>query len=402
MSAAGQSVKGKCSVPFLLEGREVDGATIDQAPPRGLTGRSGSSGLVGPLHVCGGWTWAGVAGPSKVLGCASPSVLKCGVCERSCEVRCRATRDDRCPGCAERHCWDVARKIRSGFTEERMQAALTVVLIGTREERRQSFRNGGNGTFNGDRPSGFYLTTLTAPGVRGGMHWDRSICGHRRGQCTNSPHGKTAGAPPCKVYRMTAARWNGGAPRRWNDWITDLRRVLGVDVQYCGTWETQVRGLLHRHVLIYVPGISAARYESVGREIAQRLGFGAQFDVRPVAGDDPKALAMVAGYVASYVTKCGDELATCVSPRTGEILQGSYRRWSASGSWGVSMKQIREDRVQWATGRAGWGLGHGPGGRSPAPAGVGPGVWPGGAAALDLEQEIYASPPQPQQVLGVS
>ena len=401
MSRARQAVNGlvAAALPGLsnesVEGRKVDGATLAQASPRGgLTGRSGSSGLVGPLHVCSQWKWAGQAGRSTLLDCEKPSVIKCGICARSCEIRCRATRDDRCPGCARRHCWDVARKIRSGFSAERMHIALTVVLCGTREERRQSFRDGGNGSFNGDRPSGFYLTTLTAPGVRGGMHWDRSICGHRRGECTNSPHGKSAGGPVCKVYRMIAAKWNGEAPRRWNDWITDLRRVLGVDVQYCGTWETQKRGLLHRHVLIFVPGVSAARYESVGREIAIRLGFGSQFDVEQVAADDPKALAMVAGYVASYVTKCGDGLATCVNPRTGEILRGSYRRWSASGDWGVSMKQIRQERVQWAMERTGTGVGCG-GARDEHAA-------PGGAAALDSEQKIYASSQQPEPVLGVS
>jgi hypothetical protein len=30
-----------------------------------------------------------------------------------------------------------------------------------------------------------------------------------------------------------------------------LRRVLDIKVQYCGTWETQVRGMLHRHVLMF-------------------------------------------------------------------------------------------------------------------------------------------------------
>jgi hypothetical protein len=341
VSRSVQPVKGQCSFPLALEGREVNGAIIEQSPSGGgLAGRTGLSGLFGPLHKCAGWVWVGVAGPSEVLGCAQPSVLRCGLCEKSYEARCRATRDDKCAGCAQRHSWDVARKIRSGFTEERMQIALTVVLCGSRQERRESFRDGGNGSFNGDRPSGFYFVTLTAPGVRGGMHWDRSICGHRRGQCTNKPHGGPAGQPVCKVERMIAAKWNGEAPRRWNDWVTDLRRKLGVDVQYCGSWETQVRGMLHRHVLMFVPGVSAARFESVGKEIAVRVGFGSQFDVKQVSGSDPQALAMVAAYVASYVTSCTDELATCINPRTGEILQGSYRRWSASGNWGVSMPSL--------------------------------------------------------------
>ena len=364
MSRSVQPVKGQCSLPLALEGREVDGAIIDQASPRGgLTGRSGASGLVGPLHKHL-WAYSGSTGPSQRLGCERPNVLSCTICGESCEVRCRATRDDKCASCAQRHCWDVARKIRSGVTVERIQAAMIVVLVGTRSERRNGFKS--------NRPSGFFFTTLTAPGERGGIHWDRTKCGHAVGECTNKGHNRRPGQVLCKADRMDAARWNGQAPRRWNDWVTDMRRVLDVDVQYCGSWESQVRGLLHRHVLVYCPGISAARYQQVGKRIAKRLGFGQQFDVEEVTGNGTEKLARVAAYIASYVTKCGDELATCASPRTSEIVQGSYRRWSASGKWGVSMAQIRQERVQWAQERYGSALGASGGPSAPAVAAAAP------------------------------
>ena len=110
-----------------------------------------------------------------------------------------------------------------------------------------------------------------------------------------------------------------------------------------------------------------------------------------MSGADAKEIAMAAGYIASYVTKCGDELATCVNPRSGEMEQGSYRRHSSSRQWGVTMAQIRQERRQWAMERYGASAG----GAAPAV----PGAAPGGAAALDSEQEIYASAQMLMQLL---
>ena len=274
------------------------------------------------------------------------------------------------------------------------------MLAGTRQERRAWLKAGTYGQHTVDTRSGFFLVTLTAPGAAGGLHFDRTICGHEVGQCSNKDHG--ASGTVCKVERVPAARWNGTAPKRWNNWITDLRRVLGVDVQYSGAWETQRRGMLHRHVLVYARGVTVQRFYDVGKEIAQRVGFGEQFQADPISGLESEEIAKACGYIASYVTKCGDELATCVNPRTKELVQGSYRRWSASRGYGCTMAQVKQERAQWAMEHAGDGLGHGPGVRSPAPAGVSPGAGPGGAAALDSEQESYASPQQPEPVLGVS
>lgn len=390
-----------------VEGPGSHGAILDQSPSGGgltcrpglarrigKTGRTGESGLWGPLHVCD-WSYRSLrARPEDVvrLNCTKPTVLGCDLCEALLPVRCKATRDDKCAPCAERHRWDIARTMRSGFTEERLQAALIVVLAGTREERREWLKHGVYGRHTKDNRSGFFLVTITAPGAADGLRFDRSICGHEPGQCSNKGH--ASGETVCKVERMPAALWNGEAPRRFNDWMTDLRRVLDVDVQYSGAWETQVRGMLHRHVLVYCAGVTVQRFYDEAKRIAQRVGFGRQFEADPISGMDAREVAMTCGYVASYVTKCGDELATCISPRTGEILQGSYRRWSCSRRWGVTMKQVRQERVQWATER--YGADRGGGGARDEHAA------PGGAAALDSEQESYASPQQPEPVLGVS
>lgn len=393
MSAEAQTVKQKCSVPFVLEGRKVNDPTLLEAPPRGLTGRTGASGLLGPLHQCVLEYW-GFADADARLGCSAPVVLKCTICDRLVNVRCRATRDDRCGGCAERHRWDIARTMRSGFTPERLQAALIVVLSGTRDERRAWLKSGTYGQHTTDNRSGFFFVTLTAPGAAGGLRFDRSICGHAPGQCSNKGHG--SGDVVCKVERMSAARWNGEAPRRWNDWMTDLRRVLGVNVQYSGAWESQVRGMLHRHVLIYCPGVTVQRFYDEAKRIAERVGFGSEFQADPISGTDAREIAMTCGYVASYVTKCGDELATCINPRTAEIQQGSYRRWSASRSWGVTMAQVRSERRQWAMERGGVRVA-GSGARGPIAAdapsltGHAGAAALGGGAALDSETESYAS-----------
>lgn len=389
-----QAVKEKCSVPFVLEGRKVDAATLDLATLlRGANRRTGASGLMGPDHQCTLEYWGSISRPSQELGCARPTVLHCIICDGLRSVRCRATRDDRCAGCAERHRWDIARTMRSGFSEERLQAALVVVLAGTREERREWLKAGTYGQHVRDNRSGFFLVTLTAPGAAGGLRFDRSICGHEPGQCSNKGH--SSGDVVCKVERMPAARWNGEAPRRWNDWITDLRRVLGVKIQYSGAWETQVRGMLHRHVLIYCPGVTVQHFYDESKRIAQRVGFGREFQADPISGTDAKEIAMACGYVASYVTKCGDELATCISPRTGEILQGSYRRWSSSRSWGVTMAQVRQQRRDWAMER--FGPAGAPGAAPPPGGGTG---CPGGEAALDLETEIYAACKLLEQLFG--
>jgi hypothetical protein len=372
---------GRGDAAPTLTHRSATGHTLDQAPPLG--------GLGG--HACV-WEHKGTVAPIDGLDCQCPGLLRCALCARTVTIRCRATRESKCAPCAERHRWDVARVVRSGVTEERLQACLAVVMLGTRAERRQWSVGGGDGRYNGDRPSGFFFVTLTGPG-RSVLPWDTSLCGHAPGECSNAPHVRPEGSGVCVVERMRAALWNGRCPRRWNEWITDLRRVLDRDVQYCGSWETQTRGVLHRHVLLYVEGVTESYLQQVGRRIAIRLGFGKQFDVDSISSGE--SVARTAGYIASYVTKDGDELATCVHPRTGEITQAGYRRWSCSRSWGTTMRAVREERRAWIVGRNDGGGGLGP---VVGAADAGPAA--GAAGALDSEQESYALIDLLRSVLG--
>lgn len=268
--------------------------------------------------------------------CSAPLLLECMYCQTAIRTRCKATREEKCAGCGLRHRKMVARVMRSGFP---------------------------------DRPEGFFFVTLTAPGVEGGLVWDQS-CGHVDGECS--------GEKGCKVERLPMAVWNSTAPQRWSWFVTEMRRQLTKALQFCGSWETQARGALHRHVIIWCPGVTFRRFKAAVRLSAHRYGFGRQYDVQPMSGADARDVARRAGYCAAYVTK-GSERAESLDTDTGELRQGGYWAWSASRHWGQTMKAIRAEQRAWVVERLG----------RPDSADA----EPGGAAALDLEREIYAAFP---------
>lgn len=239
--------------------------------------------------------------------CERPNVYRCTLCDHIETGRCGARREKNCKPCAERHRKDVRR----------------VILSGCR-----------------DRPEGVFFITLTAPGSDV-LSWDRELCTHPpEVQCSGKDHG-------CKVERFEAAIWNAAAPRAWNDFVTDLRRLLpGVDVQHSGAWETQERGMLHRHALVGAAGVSESRMRVFVRVLAKRHGFGPQVDVKAISGGDARQLARTAGYIASYVSK-GSHRAVCLNSETGELrLDGSgYRAWSRSLGWGTSLAAIKLERI---------------------------------------------------------
>lgn len=296
--------------------------------------------------------------------CWQRKVLACILCDATVKVRCRATRDDVCAPCAERHRKDIARVIRSGMSR--------------------------------DRPEGFFFATFTGPGVER-LRWDTS-------KCTHGPELRCSGSIGCKSERYSTAIWNARAPRGWNRWVTEMRRRLGVHLEFAGSWETQVRGVMHRHVVIFAPGVSLERMRTVGKWVATRphVGFGRQFDCSAITGaaasklvevldvnGDPidveieaqpvsEDMAIKAGYIAKYATKGGD-LAWTLDTETGEMRHGGYRRWSASRRWGCTMGSIRRERVEWCKVRSAAGAGMVELARPPG----------GAAGALELETEIY-------------
>ena len=292
-------------------------------------------------------SWQYVGTSKLPLGdCERPTMLRCTNCESTMRVRCRATREDKCAACGRRHRRNVARVFRSGFGP--------------------------------DRPEGFFFVTLTAGGEAEGLTWDREACGHSPGECS--------GEKGCTVEAIPMAVWNGCAPQRWSGFVTAMRRYLKRPIQFCGSWEVQGRGALHRHVLMWCPGVTQQRFRASVRWCAYRYGFGRQHDTQAISGDDAREIARKAGYCAAYCTKGGDRAKT-LNFATGEIRSGGYRPWSASWGWGQTMKAIRAEQLAWVQDQRGAAL-------SPATAG------PGGAAALDLDKEIYATVPGSVHVEG--
>ena len=281
------------------------------------------------------------------LVCENPQLLKCRVCRRTIEARCRGTNENRCVPCGRRHGKDIMRVMRSGASP--------------------------------DRPDGFFFVTLTAPGADK-LPWDKSICTHTRAvECS--------GANGCKVDEFLAAVWNDEAKQKWSWFVTEVRRKLSEDVQFAAAWESQLRGALHRHFLAHAQGVSVKKFEIVIREAAALWGFGVQVDVQAVSAATTEGLARKAGYIAKYATK-GGKLAATIDRSTGEIKEGGYRRWSASRRWGVTLASVRKDRQNWV--RVGLMADREKQATDENRLGSSVAALPSAEGALDSEKEIYA------------
>jgi len=258
--------------------------------------------------------------------------------------KCGAARSSKCPPCAEVKRGDVAAVGRSGWV---------------------------------DCPSDRgYFVTLTAPGADV-LRWDVAKCNHGSAVPCSGKIG-------CKVDEHDLARWHDGLGQRWSWFITELRRLLGCDVQFFKTWELQSRGALHTHSMLKVDGpVTDRRFRAAVRLAASRWGFGRQVDVQMVDLSDSLNAAKAAGYCAKYASKSADDL-TGVDRLDvwGEIRPVGLRSWSASRRWGDTMSVVRQRRCAWAAAAATANVG-----------GAAANAMCGGTvgAALDPYQNIYAT-----------
>lgn len=255
--------------------------------------------------------------------------------------RCGSARPSRCAPCAEIKRGDIASIGRSGWIDQ-----------------------------PGDRG---YFVTLTPPGADV-LPWDRSLCHHSDGV-------PCSGSIGCKAEHGALAEWHGRVGQRWSWFMTELRRLSGVDVQFFKTWELQRRGALHLHSMMRPDGmISDRRFRACIRLAASRYGFGGQVDVQVFSLSDTQAAARSAGYVAKYASKSSDDLCTVdrVDFDTGEFMPVGLRSWSSSRRWGDTMASIKLRRCQWATAAAAAA-------GAPATADDAAGI------GLDLNQGIYAN-----------
>lgn len=257
--------------------------------------------------------------------------------------RCGASKSSVCPECAELKRGDIAAVGRSGWI---------------------------------DAPTGRgYFVTLTAPGGDV-LPWDRERCLH--GSAV-----PCSGAIGCVVEHGAMARWHEGLGQRWSWFVTEVRRLTGLEVQFFKTFEVQKRGALHIHTMLRVEGvITDRRFRAAIKLAASRWGFGKQVDIKTVDLADTETAAKVAGYCAKYASKSSDALVDVhrMDWHTGEFRPVGLRSWSASRSWGDTMKSIKLRRCQWAA-------------TSGATAAAGDPLPPGAAVggALDSNQGIYAT-----------
>lgn len=298
---------------------EAQGAQPSKDRPGRPSAPSGA--VVGPSqgvscdHIwCGrsAWRFAGhgssTASTVEHDECERPKWLACVLCGEVMQVRCKSARASRCMPCSERHRRAVATVMREGAASK---------AIGS-----------------------LFFVTLTAPGADR-LPWDRSKCSHAAAVTCSGELG-------CRVQVGAAAAWNASAPKRWSYFRQFLQRSLGLEVALVGSWETQERGMLHRHVLVRVEGVvSQRRFDVAVRSYAARYEFGRKRDVQLLS--DPVRSAW---YLAKYATKAGDDRATTpfLDRASGDLFGGRYRSWSASRNWGVTMASVWAAQRRWAAG----------------------------------------------------
>lgn len=237
------------------------------------------------------------------LPCLQPLRVVCRHpgCAAETAIRCNGHRQSRCAPCASRYRARLSRLAQHGILAREGSGAAGML-------------------------------TVTAPGVEGHSEFIPGRPGD---------HG------PCgcwKAARDGLERWNPSAAARWNHLRTLLDREYPGMV-YVRAAEVQKRGALHFHVLLWSPKPVVLQRM---RELAMRAGFGCSVDWAPC---DPGSRRW-AYYLAKYITKSTDERdhvpwkVERLNKRTGEIRlmhsTATFRTWSSSRDWGLTMKQIRE------------------------------------------------------------
>jgi hypothetical protein len=181
-----------------------------------------------------------------------------------------------------------------------------------------------------------YFLTLTAPGTQAHKRWYQGKRPTRRVECDCHDHGLSDGL------------WNAQESACWNRLRTAMTRDR--EVIFCGAVETQRRGMLHRHVLVFVSDVMT--HEEV-QAMATAAGYGCVVDLEPV-----RSAEKAARYISKYVTKASSDRSVVPWERldfsTGEITgkRPTYRLWSSSRKWGVTMSEIKATQAAQSRARA--------------------------------------------------
>ena len=175
---------------------------------------------------------------------------------------------------------------------------------------------------------GWFLT-LTAPGRHDHKRWYQGRRPTTRTDCG------------CHLHGLTDGQWNAQESKCWNRLRTAWSREQ--DVTFIGSVETQRRGMLHRHIVVFTEG--HVEHADLQR-IALAAGYGCVLDLEPL-----QSVQKAARYVAKYVTKSSAERAEVpwvresIDETTGEIVElqtkATFRTWSSSRDWSVTMKALK-------------------------------------------------------------
>lgn len=209
------------------------------------------------------------------------------------------------------------------------------------------------------------MLTLTAPGAHVGPDGKPNgmVIPGQRGY-----HGPCASCADTRAKYPTLAQWNAACSGMFRVLMLRLRRRYGKDLQYYRGVEVQDgksrtdgigRGALHYHVVVRSsrPLVLAEVWR-----MARACGFGCSVDLRPIDLGSDEA-QRIARYVSKYVTKgCEDRDFVPWSQRkvwervnmvTGEVTelpytstQPTFRTWSQSARFGLTMRELRAKRRQ--------------------------------------------------------
>jgi hypothetical protein len=255
------------------------------------------------------------------MDCDKPLLVVCGNgCGASDVWRCNNHRASKCKPCSTRYRLQVKR-----IAAEGMLSRCTSGHLG--------------------------MLTVTAPSTNGEhlgwvVDWDkkspRPVCG-------------------CARHMVEGlAAWNASAASRWNRLRGELVRLYPGMV-YFRAVEPQDgkhrldgigRGALHFHILIWTP-IPLVLKEV--QALAMAAGFGCVLDYEESNPGDTRH----AHYASKYATKATDR--RCEVPwerldrKTGELItatEATFRTWSCSRQWGLTMKAIRNGIKEAAQRRA--------------------------------------------------
>ncbi len=262
------------------------------------------------------------------LDCKQPLRVVCrdDGCRHEEFWRCDCRSEEKCPDCAERNRRLLAR----------------IVHLGVADRAHRGYT---------------YFATVSAPGTGPHRRWVQ-VGG------SSAVKSLPRDRPECECWRdlerldKGLAEWNKQESACWNRLRLGLSRLIDDDWAYIGAVEVQDgsrrtdkigRQALHRHIVIHSSRPLLAH--EVG-DLARAAGYGCVHDLQLLTSPE-----QVAWYISKYVTKSATKrgevpwwsTVKVVDRRTGEVTvegpmftKATYRTWSASRSWGYTLKGLKD------------------------------------------------------------